>query len=254
MRKPSVPRGLLDPVVAYFKPQRVILFGSRARGQAGRDSDIDLLVVVDDDTPPEKLTSKAGYEASQSYPRAADVFPMRAETFEQDRNIVGTLAAEADADGIVVYGSAKGAPSMKGADPRVQWEVVESWLEAADLDRKTAALCLGADAPLRGSAAFHCQQAIEKLLKGFLVLAAKRSRKTHSLAQLGAAAQASFPEIEESVTAAKSWSGWAVDFRYPGAAGRIKPAPEEEELRRALAVIAALAAHLRAANPEPGAG
>jgi hypothetical protein len=38
-------------VVEYFKPQRVILFGSRARGEATRDSDIDLLVVVDDDSP-----------------------------------------------------------------------------------------------------------------------------------------------------------------------------------------------------------
>jgi predicted nucleotidyltransferase len=46
-----VPPELLDPIVAHFKPQRVILFGSHARGEAGRDSDIDLLVIVDDDTP-----------------------------------------------------------------------------------------------------------------------------------------------------------------------------------------------------------
>jgi predicted nucleotidyltransferase len=31
--------------------RRVILFGYTARGKAGPDSDIDLLVVVDDDTP-----------------------------------------------------------------------------------------------------------------------------------------------------------------------------------------------------------
>ena len=53
MIKPRLPRDLLDPIVAYLKPQRVILFGSRARGEATRDSDIDLLVVVDDDAPPE---------------------------------------------------------------------------------------------------------------------------------------------------------------------------------------------------------
>jgi predicted nucleotidyltransferase len=34
MTKPRIPRDLLDPIVAYFKPQRVILFGSRARGEA----------------------------------------------------------------------------------------------------------------------------------------------------------------------------------------------------------------------------
>ena len=96
MTKPRVPRDLLDPVVEYFKPQRVILFGSRARGEATRDSDIDLLVVVDDDAPPEKLTWRAGCEAHRSR-RAADVFPMRAETFERNRAVVGTAEADADA-------------------------------------------------------------------------------------------------------------------------------------------------------------
>src|SRR3954453_17765402 len=108
MAKPLVPRELPDPVVAYFKPQRVILFGSKARGEAGRDSDIDLMVVVDDDTPAEKLTLQARYEARKSYRRPADVFTVRAEAFERNRGIIGTLEAEADIDGIVVYGSAKG--------------------------------------------------------------------------------------------------------------------------------------------------
>ena len=105
MTKPAVPRELLDPVVEYFKPQRVILFGSKARGEAGRDSDIDLMVVVDDDAPPEKLSLKSRAEARRNYRRPADVFPIRAAVFERDRDIIGTLAAEADIDGIVVYGS-----------------------------------------------------------------------------------------------------------------------------------------------------
>ena len=127
-----VPPELLDRVVAYFRPQRVILFGSAARGEAGPDSDIDLLVIVDDDTPAEKLTWRAGYEAQQSYREPVDVFPMRADTFERNRNIVGTLAAEADTDGIVVYGPPKGSPSMKSVDPRARWEAVERWLAVAE--------------------------------------------------------------------------------------------------------------------------
>jgi HEPN domain-containing protein len=249
MTKPRVPRDLLDPVVAYFKPQRVILFGSRARGEATRDSDIDLLVVVDDDTPDEKLTWQAGYEAHRSR-HDADVFPMRAESFELDRAVANTLAAEADADGIVVYGSPKGWP-MKRADPRARWEAVEGWLDAADADRKAAEICIPAGASLAGVVAFHCQQAVEKLLKGFLTLAGKRGGKTHSLTRLGTAAAASFPEITGLVAAAKAWSNWAFEFCYPGDRGGRKPPPDEEELRRALDVIDALAARLRAANPEP---
>jgi predicted nucleotidyltransferase len=33
-------------IVRMFHPDRVILFGSHARGQAGPDSDVDLLVVM----------------------------------------------------------------------------------------------------------------------------------------------------------------------------------------------------------------
>ena len=249
MARPLVPRALLDPVVKYFKPQSVILFGSRARGEATRDSDIDLLVIVDDDTPPERLTWKAGFDSHPSFAGAADVFPMRVETFERDRGITGTLAAEADTDGIVVYGSPKGSASMRPVDPRVRWEAVERWLAVAELDRNTAATCIATGGALYGSAAFHCQQAIEKLLKGFLVLAGKRFRKTHSLAQLGAAAQQSFPDLEDLVKAARNWSDWVFEYRYPSASGPAKPLPEEDELRRALTTVDILAARLRAARP-----
>ncbi len=247
MAAPLVPRRLLDPVVRYFKPQRVILFGSRARGEATRDSDIDLLVILDDDTPPEKLSLKAMHDAAKSYPRAADVIPMRAATFDRYRTIVGTLAAEADTDGIVVYGSPQGPPPMKAADPSARWEAVERWLAKAEADRRVAVSCMAMVPPEPGSAAFHCQQAVEKLLKGFLVLAGNRSRKTHSLSQLGALAQPSFPDIADLVAAAADWSRWAFDFRYPSE--NPPPAPSDEELRRALAVIDPLAARLRAARP-----
>jgi uncharacterized protein len=99
----TVPSELLDSVVAFFQPQRVILFGSRARGDGGADSDIDLLVVVDDDTPAEKVTLQAGYESRRSYRKAADVIPVRDSVFRKKRNIVGTLSFDAARDGVVVY-------------------------------------------------------------------------------------------------------------------------------------------------------
>jgi HEPN domain-containing protein len=246
MAKPRVPRNLLDRVVDYFRPQRVILFGSRARGDARRDSDTDLLVVVDDDTPAEKLVWKAGYEAHRSR-HAADVFPMHAKTFERDRAIANTLAAEADADGIVVYGSPKES-CMRAPDPRTRWRAVERWLRVAEHDRNAAQALLAVPS-LRPSAAFHCQQAVEKLLKGLLTLVGKRAGKTHSLEKLGAAAAGSFPEIGELVTAAKGWSAWAFVYRYPS--DDAPPVPDEEELRQALVIIDALAVRLRAANPAP---
>ena len=137
---------------------------------------------------------------------------------------------------------------MKSADPRARWEAVNRWLEVAELDRNVAQALLAVPS-LRPSAPFHCQQALEKLLKGFLTLAGKRGGKTHALDRLGAVAAKSFPEIAELVTAAKNWSDWAFVYRYPS--DKALPLPDEDELRRALEVIDALAMRLKAANPEP---
>jgi len=38
-------------IVSAFHPQKIILFGSRASGSAGPDSDVDLLVIMESDKP-----------------------------------------------------------------------------------------------------------------------------------------------------------------------------------------------------------
>lgn len=103
MSRPSVPSELLDSVVSYFHPRRIILFGSQAKGDAGPDSDIDLLVILDDDAPPEKRTLRAGWESRRNYRRAVDVIPCREFMYQKKRNIVGTLAFDASREGVVVY-------------------------------------------------------------------------------------------------------------------------------------------------------
>ena len=55
----------------------------------------------------------------------------------------------------------------------------------AGSDQRAARICLAADPPLPGVAAYHCQQAIEKLLKGFLVRSNTDFGKTHDLDELG---------------------------------------------------------------------
>lgn len=42
---------LIDRIVAVTRPERVVLFGSRARGDAEAHSDVDLLVVADSIRP-----------------------------------------------------------------------------------------------------------------------------------------------------------------------------------------------------------
>lgn len=48
-------------------------------------------------------------------------------------------------------------------------ESVREWLDIADSDMRSASALLDLDPPEVRTAAFHCQQAAEKYLKGFLV-------------------------------------------------------------------------------------
>lgn len=100
---PLVPPELLNRVVEYFHPRRVVLFGSRARGESGADSDIDLLVILDDDAPADKLTLRAGWESRRGCDHPADVIPVRDAVYRRRAKIAGTLAYEAAIDGIAVY-------------------------------------------------------------------------------------------------------------------------------------------------------
>jgi HEPN domain len=139
---------------------------------------------------------------------------------------------------------------MSEPDPSELWDKVLEWLLVADSDHRAARACLAADPPLPGVAAYHCRQAIEKLLKGFLVRSNKDFGKTHDLDELGQSVLAIYPSTGRFVTQARGWSAWNVVYRYPGETGPV-PEPAAEELTRALDLIANLAQMLRALGPPP---
>ena len=78
-------------LVAAYNPDRIYLFGSVARGDAGADSDYDLLLVVPDDAPPEKLRSRLTYEALRGTGTAADVLVCTRSYFEDRRSLKASL-------------------------------------------------------------------------------------------------------------------------------------------------------------------
>ena len=100
---PSIPPALLDSVVSFFHPRRVILFGSLAHGSAGPDSDIDLVVELDDDTPPEMMSAKAIQAAREGYHDPVDIIPYRASVLASRARAIGSFAYTVLRDGVTVY-------------------------------------------------------------------------------------------------------------------------------------------------------
>ena len=87
-----------------YKPERIYLFGSAARGDAGPDSDYDLLVVVADDAPPERRRSRLAYEVLRGTGTAADVVVCTRSYFEARRNLKASLPGTILREGLVVHG------------------------------------------------------------------------------------------------------------------------------------------------------
>lgn len=60
-------------LIEAYRPERIYLFGSYARGDAGPDSDYDLLIVVPDSAPVRQQGSRLAYEVLWETGTAADV-------------------------------------------------------------------------------------------------------------------------------------------------------------------------------------
>jgi predicted nucleotidyltransferase len=99
----------LDEIVARLKrayqPERIYLFGSRAREDHGPDSDFDILVVVPDDATGDRRRSRVAYEVLRGTGLAADVLVWSRAYFESRRHLRSSLSAVVESEGRLLYGA-----------------------------------------------------------------------------------------------------------------------------------------------------
>jgi HEPN domain-containing protein len=109
-------------------------------------------------------------------------------------------------------------------DPELVAET-RAWLVKASNDLRAAKALSAISPPLLDEAAFHCQQAAEKTLKGFLAWNGCTFRKTHNLEEIGEQSLAINPALREMIDQAVPLSEYAWKFRYPG--DPCQPTPDE---------------------------
>ena len=95
-------QSITDRLVDKFNPQRIILFGSQARGTADDRSDVDILVICPIEGNRHKLVL-AMDRVLWGLKLARDVIVLTPEEFERDRQIPGTIARPAWLEGKVLY-------------------------------------------------------------------------------------------------------------------------------------------------------
>ena len=94
---------LVRRLAEAFEPERIYLFGSKARDETGPDSDYDLLVVVPDESTPERRRSRLAYQALRGTRTAADVLVWTKEAFESRLYLPASLPATVVREGRLLY-------------------------------------------------------------------------------------------------------------------------------------------------------
>ena len=101
----------------------------------------------------------------------------------------------------------------------------KEWLYKGSNDLISARVLLEHEPPLLETACFHCQQAVEKTLKAFLVWKGVRFEKVHSLTYLLDLCEAEELEFTSLRARAETLAPFAVEIRYPG---EMTEVPREE--------------------------
>lgn len=98
-------REMVDRIVARFHPEKIILFGSHARGEAGADSDVDLLVIMAVTESKREKAIEIGV-AVHDIRIPKDILVTTPQDFERRKDIVGTIERPAACEGKVLYSRA----------------------------------------------------------------------------------------------------------------------------------------------------
>jgi HEPN domain-containing protein len=130
---------------------------------------------------------------------------------------------------------------------QLQLDEAHAWLTRAHGDLRAAQLLIAGSAYCE--ALFHCQQAVEKALKGFLTFHQRPFRKTHVLGELSPACLEIDPSLRPALERTDDLTQYAWRFRYPGAPFAVEMAEANSVVQRAEGAVLAIGSRLPPAVP-----
>lgn len=229
---------VIEPLVQKLQPEFVLLFGSFAYGQPHKHSDVDLLIVLPKAPDPDGFSDRI--DLVQKHLRWSEDLPtcelhiMTAEELRKELLKRNIFVAEVVTKGMPLFSRRDWGEVLREVSELM--ERGESlyhldWLQWAEED--ITAVQVSLNAGLLNVSAYHIQQAVEKLLKAFLLSRGWQLERTHDLPYLLQRAAEHEPDLQRFEDLCQRASAFLL-ARYPRA---INPSPTLEELKGWLAHV-----------------
>ncbi len=233
---------MTERIVRDFDPLQIILFGSQARGDADRDSDIDLLVVFAELTDKRKTAIDID-RALADLPVAKDIIVSTPEELERGRTRIGSVLRYAQQEGKVLWKNRNADARRNILTKKVKSTMQTTdrladtarWLRYAEEDLITAETYLNDPRVPPRQACWHAQQAAEKALKAVLIFLQIDFQRTHDLNVLRDLLPESSP-LKTALPNLGDLNRWAVGARYPDEVQEPTQANASEAVEKARAV------------------
>ena len=247
---------MTERIVREFDPLQIILFGSQARGDADRHSDIDLLVVFAELTDKRK-TAVDILRVLADLPVAKDILVSTPEELERHRTRIGSVLRYAQQEGKILCRKDLNAPARGSVQHRAlpngevkdtmrttdQFEDTARWLRYAEEDLITAETFLSHPHVPPRQCCWCAQQSTEKALKAVLIFLQIDFPRTHDLNIL----RNLVPESWHLKTAHPDLSDltrWVAEARYPEDMQEATNADASEAVEQARAVWTSVSTEL----------
>jgi predicted nucleotidyltransferase len=115
-RSAEVLREIVRRLVQGLQPEHIILFGSHAYGEPTQASDLDIMIIVSESSEPAHRREQKAYACVGAVGVSKDLLVLTREEFEEQSQVVTSLARRVKEKGTVLYERSKASRDSQMAD------------------------------------------------------------------------------------------------------------------------------------------